>query len=53
MKKQQPANIGFGASGHKVRTEKVLHLVNFIAGMQLVVSNAHQHKAPFVGGNFI
>jgi hypothetical protein len=38
-------------SGHEVRTEKVLHLINFIAGMQLIVSNAHQRKAPFVNGN--
>jgi hypothetical protein len=28
-----------------VRTGKVFHLVNFIAGMQLIVSNAHQRKA--------
>ena len=35
-------------SGHEVRTEKVFHLVNFIAGMQLIASNAHQRKAPFV-----
>ena len=26
----------------------MFHLVNFIAGMQLIVSNAHQRKAPFV-----
>ena len=39
-------------SGHEVRTEKVFHLVNFIADIQLVVSNAHQHKAPFVMPNY-
>ncbi len=32
-------------SGHEVRTEKVIHLVNFNEGIQLVVSNAHQRKA--------
>ena len=35
-------------SGHEVRTEKLFHLVNFIAGMQLVVTKAHQRKALFV-----
>ena len=29
----------------------MFHLVNFIAGIQLVVSKAHQRKAPFVSGN--
>ena len=43
--------MGLCVSGHEVRTEKVFHLVNFIAGMQLIVSNAHQRKAPFVNGN--
>ncbi len=42
--------MGLCVSGHEVRTEKVLHLVNFIAGMQLVASNAHQRKAPSVMG---
>jgi len=41
-------NMALCVSGHEVRTEKVFHLVNFIAGMQLVVSKAHQRKAPFV-----
>ncbi len=50
-KRRTTANMAFCVSGHEVRTEKVLHLVNFIAGMQLVVSNAHQRKAPFVSGN--
>ncbi len=45
------ANMGLCVSGHEVRTEKAFHLVNLIAGMQLVVSNAHQRKAPFVSGN--
>ena len=40
--------MGFCVSGHEVRTEKVHHLVTFITGMQLVVSNAHQRKALFV-----
>ena len=31
-----------------MRTEKGYHLVNFIVGIQLIVSNAHQRKAPFV-----
>jgi len=44
-------NMGLCVSGHEVRTEKAFHLVNFIAGMLLVVSKAHQHKAPFVIGN--
>ena len=39
---------GFCVSGHEVQTEKVFDLLNFIAGMQLMVSNAHQRKAPFV-----
>jgi hypothetical protein len=34
-----------------VQTEKVFDLVNFIAGMQLIVSKAHQRKALFVIGN--
>ena len=42
---------GFCVSGHEVRTEKVYHLVNFIADMQLVVSKAHQRKALSVSGN--
>ena len=40
--------MGLCVSGHEVRTEKVFHLVNFIAGMQLIVSDAHQHKVLFV-----
>ena len=44
-KRNTAANMGLCVSGHEVRTEKLYHLVNFIAGMQLVVSNAHQRKA--------
>jgi len=35
-----------------VREGKVFPLVSFIAGIQLIVSNSHQRKAPFVSGNF-
>ena len=46
MKKQIPAdNMALCVSGHEVRTEKVYHFVNFIPGIQLVVSKAHQRKA--------
>ena len=45
--------MGLCVSGHEVRTEKVVHLITFIAGMQLIVSNAHQRKAPFVIGYFM
>ena len=30
---------------------KVFHLITFIPGIHIVVSNAHQRKAPFVSGN--
>ncbi len=35
-----------------MRTEKVQHLVNFIAGIQLIASKAHQRKAPIVSTNY-
>ncbi len=50
-KRRTTANMAFCVSGHEVRTEKVLHLVNFIAGMQLIVSKAHQRKALSVSGH--
>ncbi len=38
-------------SGQEVQTEKIFHLANFSAGRQLIVSNAQQRNAPFVGLN--
>ncbi len=43
--------MGLCVSGHEVRTEKAYHLLNFIAGMQLIASNAHQRKALSVRGH--
>ena len=45
--------MGLCVSVHEERTEKVYHLVTFITGMQLIASNAHQRKAPFVSRNLL